>query len=484
MEHPSQTWTADALNRKAISEFLTKVLINRFETYHREPGSGALCLALDADWGWGKSYFVAQWSGDVAALGHPIVRFDAWVNDLADDPLLGFMARLQSEMKPWLSRLPVSHQIRTKAVRKFQSVMKNAGRVAIPLALKMGTGLSLDALTAESAEDVGDAVKKAGGEALTRYFDQALKSHTQRHDAIEALKVSLEELFIYLDETTEVPLPMFVFVDELDRCRPDYAIKLLEGVKHLFDAQGICFIFSTNMKQLAASAKSVYGESFDSERYLQRFFSFQYHLPTPDNAAYAKALIQQSAFNKASFPEVVSVQQKQGDGTPSQKAAHDFALVAGAFNLDLRSQKQVLRQAEAVISVLDRSEPIYPFYLFVLTAVLFRSIEKFETLTGSDSAVGELSKVSSTVLFIEVPRRDGSRAKQSFPITQLFKLFHDWSRRSVDELIAADLNRHSYPECLLIPLQRRVQMSGAEPSASVPLGKYLKLVRTAGQISA
>ena len=66
---------------------------------------------------------------------------------------------------------------------------------------------------------------------------------------------------------------MVVFVDELDRCSPSFAIQLLERVKHFFEIKGVIFVFSVNVKELQHTIKKFYGEQFDATKYLSRFFS-------------------------------------------------------------------------------------------------------------------------------------------------------------------------------------------------------------------
>ena len=80
-----------------------------------------------------------------------------------------------------------------------------------------------------------------------------------------------------LEDQAGVQLPLFVFVDELDRCRPDYAIELLEGIKHLFGVPGVYFVVATNTVQLGESVKAVYGSGFDGVRYLKEILRSTVH---------------------------------------------------------------------------------------------------------------------------------------------------------------------------------------------------------------
>lgn len=55
-------------------------------------------------------------------------------------------------------------------------------------------------------------------------------------------------------------LPAFIFIDELDRCRPSYAVEMLETIKHIFDISGVVFVVATDTEQLQHAVKVVYGE--------------------------------------------------------------------------------------------------------------------------------------------------------------------------------------------------------------------------------
>lgn len=71
-------------------------------------------------------------------------------------------------------------------------------------------------------------------------------------------------------------------IDELDRCRPSYAVELLEIAKHIFAADRIVFVLAINRDQLAHAVKALYGIEFDAEAYLRRFFDLDFHLPVPE----------------------------------------------------------------------------------------------------------------------------------------------------------------------------------------------------------
>lgn len=82
--------------------------------------------------------------------------------------------------------------------------------------------------------------------------------------------------------------PLVIFVDELDRCKPTFAIQLLESVKHYFNNPKVLFVFSVNTEELQHSIKCVYGQGFDATRYLDRFFNIRFNLPAVDSEEFLK----------------------------------------------------------------------------------------------------------------------------------------------------------------------------------------------------
>lgn len=70
-----------------------------------------------------------------------------------------------------------------------------------------------------------------------------------------------------------------LFVDELDRCRPDFAVNMLEIIKHTFNVKGVQFVLVTNTQQLRSSINHCYGETVDAQRYLDKFLKYSFSLP-------------------------------------------------------------------------------------------------------------------------------------------------------------------------------------------------------------
>ena len=87
--------------------------------------------------------------------------------------------------------------------------------------------------------------------------------------------------------TSSEPRVLFL-VDELDRCRPDYAIAYLETIKHIFDVQGAVFILAADRKQLENSARTAFGPDLDFEEYYRKFVHREVSLPPISKDGYTK----------------------------------------------------------------------------------------------------------------------------------------------------------------------------------------------------
>ena len=84
---------------------------------------------------------------------------------------------------------------------------------------------------------------------------------------------------------------IIIIIDELDRCKPLFAIKVLESIKHIFDVENIVFVFALDMIQLSYSIMCIYGQEIDANGYLSRFFDYISKMPRVENYDYIKYLI-------------------------------------------------------------------------------------------------------------------------------------------------------------------------------------------------
>jgi hypothetical protein len=310
-------------------------------------------------------------------------------------------------------------------------------------------------------------------------------------EAIGALKNSIEHLLDYLKEKTQYHLPLFIFIDELDRCRPDYAIRLLEGIKHLFDAKNVCFVVSTNMTQLSESVKAVYGSGFEAYRYLKRFFAFEYMLPEPDYDAFALMLVKDSFLATTNLEICSGLQEENTRGSVEIMAAN-FAIIAKAFNMDLRSQQQCFRSAEAAISALPDSEPFYCFYMFFWAGLLHYSRENFEWFIGNPDDWSILEKQDSHFTnasiryyaYRETANLYTEKVVRETSVKVVLELYSKMAHKKIGEILKIRDMEQQYPSVLRFFIREHLprNLSEQDKDSFPSLKKYPQTLRMAGQI--
>ena len=158
------------------------------------------------------------------------------------------------------------------------------------------------------------AIKKAGledgdfsmeGEDADKLVDTLCSNHKERYESIQYLKNEIRQWVegaVGLSEG-ELDYPAFILIDELDRCRPSYAVEMLETIKHIFDIPKVVFVLATDTEQLQHAIKVIYGDGFDAQNYLGRFFMRRFNLPLVSTKVFIEEYLSKKAidFNVESF---------------------------------------------------------------------------------------------------------------------------------------------------------------------------------------
>lgn len=254
-----------------------KELADRLEDYVSRLNVGAT-IALDAEWGAGKSWFVRNWHAQLEKNGSKVVYLNAFNQDYIDDPFLTISMEIANCIKNEESNF-----------KNIKEVIGNTYRAILPslpmLLWTLTTSLAGMGLFAKQVADVIDNVKNSGelSEKAGELLNEKLKEHLSGQvENYENEKKSLEYFKTQLTEITkEFDKPLVFIVDELDRCKPEFAIRLIERVKHFFDIPNVVFVLAINKNQLEESINHYYG--FDSSaNYLEKFIDFSIKLKNQD----------------------------------------------------------------------------------------------------------------------------------------------------------------------------------------------------------
>ena len=485
---PSQedVWADDLIGgRRESAEMLYQLVIHKSaEQQYRE--KEALCFTLDGDWGAGKTFFLDRFTRQIELQGHSVVRFDAWVNDLSEQPLLGFMVELREALQTIASEgARPSHA----AQMRLKHVMKNAGKALLPAMLAAAKHTAMRTLGEEAVEAVtgisneatgvdGQEIALKAGEA----FSAALDGYQDMRKAVGELRMSIASLLAELEEENRLKLPLFVVIDELDRCRPSYALRLLEGVKHLFASPNVCFVVATNTKQLSESVRAVYGAGFDGHQYLKKFFAFEFRIPTGSSLRFASTLLTQQS---------VLVTRKSISGLPGEDTNHHqrisaaLDLVAKAFRLTPRSLKQVLFVAEAAALGIPSKHKPHAIYLLAVAACAHSDPHALPTALRSKNPRQEVAKVFEQLEFID--RMIADTGPNHVSLRTLLLDYATWSTTDLGTLMnnnQVDWNNAStprYPRILALSFSAEIPSDSLHTHLVSPsITKYPELVITAG----
>ena len=323
----------DLLDRKEKAEVLTSLIRNI---------DGPCTMAVDAAWGAGKTTFLKMCEQHLRNEGFPVVEFNAWETDVLGEPFVALTSEITQGLRLWPDR-----RVKAKLQRIESEAKKWLARLA-PGAIR---------LAASPLPIVGTEV----GHSLSTYAKEALTGYAQERKSASQFKASLQDLGNAIWEATKEK-PVVVLIDELDRCRPTYAIELLETAKHIFGVDHVVFVLAVNRAELAHSVRVPYGEKFDAEGYLRRFFDIDFRLPSPDRTAYIK--------NTLTINGVYEFLKNSPDMfANNQVALNALTMLLGRSNLTLRDISQALHRLNVVLSSLGNHEHVYFGTLAVLTAL-------------------------------------------------------------------------------------------------------------------
>ena len=268
----------DALGRETNITVLTQ-FITSFEQ--------SIVLCIDGGWGQGKTTFIKMWQQYLKNQHIPTIYFNAWESDYTDDALIALIGEISLSIKD------LEFQDKTKAEKIIERIYEytaNLTKVVLPSV----TNLSIKALFGRFANT--NELAKTLGALSESLVKEQIKIYEKSRKTLSKFKKELSELAqCYTGGDKQKPL--VIFIDELDRCRPDFAIEVLEKAKHLFNVDNIIFVLATDKTQLGHSIRAVYGQGLDVNGYLRRFIDFDYLLPL-SNRKYITHLINKFSLGK------------------------------------------------------------------------------------------------------------------------------------------------------------------------------------------
>jgi len=346
-------WEGDLWDRKRLGVQLTNY-VDRLQC-------GAV-LALDARWGEGKTWFVRNWQKHLETTEphkHNVIYLDAFANDYLDDPFLVVTSEITNILSKDKSTKRKVKKLIDLSASVGSALLPSLPKVALTLGLHLvGVGLLSGALQ-QGYENAKDEIDKLSDEASDR-IKESIQEKIAGH---EAEKKTLSEFKKHLAETVaKLDKPLVFIIDELDRCRPDFAIRLIERIKHFFDIKNIVFVLVMDKAQFSKVVCHNYGyDEALGEEYLDKFIDYSVELKTIEKS--------DSLLENAVFEMLYKAGLIEGDN--KNEIYYLVLIFQQKEKLSTRALKKIIN-TYSLLSVFNIQQNI-----MILLALLFKDKENF-----------------------------------------------------------------------------------------------------------
>lgn len=271
----------------------------------------------------------------------------------------------------------------------FLSKAAYLGKTILPSVMRAGLAAgTAGILTTETVKDLGevakvaiestsDEVEKQVSDRLTSY----LKDSAREEQAVDDFRESLSQLAATMSESQK----LVVVIDELDRCRPDFALQFLERIKHLYGVPNVKFLIVTNMNQIGSYVNRIYGENVDAESYLQKFYHFHTRLPS--------AVIQ--SHSKERYIASVARQLGLTDNENWRYWSDSLSQQMLRSNCTLRDIERILMQSKISLMALGGSTDIPIGMITALCILKVKYSSKWEKIVDKGGKIADFPEIFS-----------------------------------------------------------------------------------------
>ena len=367
----------DLLDRREAVDTLTH-LVGNIE--------GPCVLAVDAPWGAGKTTFLRIWAQHLRNEDFPVVEFNAWETDFSEDPFLTLSSELTEGLQSEGTKLP------GKTIKNLKDASLEVLRWVVPGAIRVA---------ASFIPVAGSEI----GQTTASFAEDRLSQHQEARTSVKKFRHVLQGAAEALSKERD-GRPLILMIDELDRCRPSYAVELLEVAKHLFSVDRIVFVLAVNRDQLAHSVRALYGSGFDADGYLHRFIDLDFRLPEPNREAFIRTQLQATGiddyFDQApkktshSYPALFPDEVARKASAARENLRAMLLAFFGASDLSLRTIGQAIHRLGLLYASLRRDQ--HDHALPTTVALILRTLDQDlyrRFVNGEDSDLDVVDAVFS-----------------------------------------------------------------------------------------
>lgn len=415
---PGKPFSYDLFGLHSFGEMLTGIVDSYSDT-------GAV-ITINGEWGIGKTTFLRMWNQYLIDNKYRTLFFNAWQCDYYDDPILALIGELSEEFEQ---------------KKGFQELVKKGGR----LAFRIGGELVKGVIKQQIGTDLGAVVDEVTNKGI-----ESVKDYKETKNLLEDFKKQLTEIVAAPNNEK----PVVFIIDELDRCNPKFAVKLLERLKHLFEVPNIIFVLGLNTEQLQYAIQGFYGSaSINGNEYLKRFFDVELSLPAPKLDVYCKSLFESQGIN-----EYFQKHEQAGWMTDRDKEATLFTQCACdliiAHNTNLRKTYRIIHYMRLVLAGCAHNTHTNSDLLFLLCFLKIHFPSCYDKIRHHEFSIqgllDEMERILPNPLLLQV-QTYGAPRRMAWLIAKLLLYYNHLDghgsildRNFAGTMVEAD-NKYIYP---------------------------------------
>ena len=332
----------DVLQRKQFGEALLNLVTH---------STDELVISLDGKWGDGKTTFVRMWQGLLKENSIPSIYIDAFQNDYTEDAFISIASAITSYVDMHSAEAQKSSDFKDKAKKVGVRLLTWTAKIGIKAAtLGIIKESDIDALS-----EIGGEVASDTSETIADFVKERLNAHSKETEIIQSFRKSLSEIPANLKDNCNDRL--VIIIDELDRCKPSFAVEVIEKIKHLFSVKNVVFLLVMHKQQLEEAIRSVYGANIDAHTYLQKFINVETSIP--------KRVTGQNSNDIESY--IMQLHQLHEITTfDNDNKITDYLIpLAHHFNLSLRQLEKVFTNLAIIYNTSAKKHLIVPIIVFI-----------------------------------------------------------------------------------------------------------------------
>lgn len=331
----------DLLDRKEIANHLVQIIKNTKSSF---------VFNINSPYGTGKTFFLTRLKVLLEQEKCTSVLYNSWETDWTNDPFIAILEEMSAE---------INHLVKSKNPLITRAV-KNAWKWVGPAFASLSEALAKQCVPGVTT------LMNATGMAVTRKNKRKATESVTQYQEIKQAKEKLKQALIKF--TSKFERPLVIIIDELDRCRPDYAVRTLEAIKHFFNIPNVVFVLAIDREQIESAISVLYGKKIEkhSSEYLLKFIDYDFYLPHPNSQKFLymllvlhlKELLKPFCQINSTWklPLATAIKQKRQGTTLDEQILWHISLLlkslAGFFNFSLMAQEQIILKMRMFLSAL------------------------------------------------------------------------------------------------------------------------------------